>query len=169
MGDYKYFIFARALHVISVVIWIGGVSFVTLVLLPALNNIIDSEKKLELFEQLEGKFAFYARIFTLLTGFSGFFMLEFLHAWHHYGDLHFWWLHLMTFVWLLFIIVLFILEPLFLHHWFHEQAKKNSNRTFRIITFLHIFVLILSLLAVFFAVAGCLFMLSFILAKGYFD
>jgi hypothetical protein len=36
----------------------------------------------------------------------------------------------MTLIWLVFTLILFVLEPLFLHHWFHEQAKKNSTEAF---------------------------------------
>ena len=152
--DVRFFILARAIHVVSVVIWIGGVAFVTLVLLPSLNKISATEKKLELFELLEGNFAFYARIFTLTTGLSGFYMLQFMHAWNHYLMPQFWWLHLMTFIWILFTLVLFVLEPLFLHRWFHEQALKNNLKAFKLVTILHFIVLLISLFAVFSAVAG---------------
>jgi len=72
MEIFTYFVFARALHVIGVVLWIGGVAFVTTVLIPSLKNINDSTNKLELFEQLEGKFSFQAKLATLVTGISGF-------------------------------------------------------------------------------------------------
>ena len=154
MNSFTFFVLARAIHVVSVVIWIGGVAFVTLVLLPSLKKIEDSKTRLELFEKLEGKFAFYARLFTLLTGLSGFYMLEYLHAWNRYLDGHFWWLHLMTFIWVIFSLVLYVLEPLFLHRWFHERAEKNSQKAFNLVTIFHIILLSISLLAVFSAVAG---------------
>jgi uncharacterized membrane protein len=154
MENYQYFVLARALHVVGVVIWIGGVAFVTMVLIPSLKTISKEDLQLELFEKLENKFSFYARITTLLTGFSGFYMLEYMHAWNRYLDLRFWWIHLMTFIWIIFTLVLFVLEPLFLHRWFHEQAAKNSKKAFRLITILHIVLLSISLIAVFFAVAG---------------
>ncbi len=62
MENINYFTFARALHVIGVVLWIGGMAFVTTVLIPSLRNITDSANPLELFEQLEGKFSFQAKI-----------------------------------------------------------------------------------------------------------
>ena len=36
--DYQYLVFARALHIIAVVFWIGGVAFVTTVLIPAIRS-----------------------------------------------------------------------------------------------------------------------------------
>lgn len=148
------FIFARALHVIAVVVWIGGVAFVTSVLIPALKKISDTQNRLELFEQLEGKFAFQARIVTLITGATGYYLLEFLDAWNRYQQIQFWWMHLMTMIWFIFSLVLFILEPLFLHRWFRVQALINSDRAFSLLHTMHKVLLTLSLIAVFGAVAG---------------
>ncbi|WP_340124469.1 hypothetical protein [Methylobacter svalbardensis] len=75
MENFNYFTFARALHVIGVVLWIGGMAFVTTVLIPSLRKITDSTNQLELFEQLEGKFSFQAKLATLVTGVSGFYRL----------------------------------------------------------------------------------------------
>ena len=81
MENLDNFILARTLHVFGVVIWIGGVAFVTTILIPSIKEMTNTNNKLELFEKLEGKFAFQARIVTVLTGFSGFYMLSFLNGW----------------------------------------------------------------------------------------
>ena len=154
MKNFDYFIFARALHVVGVVLWIGGVAFVTTVLIPALKKITNTKNRLELFEQLEGAFAFQARIVTFITGVTGYYMLYFMNAWNYYKQLQFWWLHLMTFVWVIFSVVLFILEPLILHRWFREQAIKDSNRAFRWLHRMHKVLLSLSLIAILGAVSG---------------
>ena len=154
MDNFNSFVLARILHVIAVVLWIGGVAFATTVLIPSLKKITDSTSKLELFEQLEGRFAFQAKFTVLITGFSGFYMLEAMHAWERYWHLQFWWLHLMTLVWLLYALVLFVLEPLFLHRWFRQLATKNSYEAFILLHRMHVILLTLSLLAIFGAVAG---------------
>jgi hypothetical protein len=59
-----------------------------------------------------------------------------------------------TLIWLVFTLILFVLEPLFVHRWFHEHAKKNSTETFSLVHRLHQILLGFSLLAVFGAVAG---------------
>ncbi len=159
MENIDLFVLARSIHVLAIVIWIGGVAFITTVLLPALKKLATSEQRIELFEQLEHKFSWQAKITTLATGISGYYMLDFLNAWHRYQELQFWWLHLMTFIWFVFTLVLFVLEPLFLHHWFLEQAQKDSDKTFAKIQRMHIILLSLSLIAVLGAVAG---------AHGYF-
>ena len=154
MNNFDYLILARTLHVIGVVTWIGGVAFVTTVLIPSLKKVTDTSNRLELFEQLEGKFSLQARIATLVTGISGYYMLEFLNAWDRYQHLQFWWMHLMTFIWAVFTIVLFVLEPLFLHRWFREQATKDSDNAFAWLHRMHKVLLTLSILAVAGAVAG---------------
>ncbi|PHS30655.1 MAG: hypothetical protein COA95_08075 [Methylophaga sp.] len=154
MDSGDFFSLARAVHVLGVVLWIGGVAFVTTILLPSLMKITDSENRLNLFEALEGKFAFQARIVTVITGLSGYYMLEVMNAWERYQHIQFWWMHLMTFIWFIFTLVLFVLEPLVLHRLFRKQAIKNSDQAFALIHRMHKILLTLSLLAVFGAVAG---------------
>ncbi len=154
MNDFDYFVLARSVHVLAIVFWIGGVAFITTVLLPALTKMVDKEQRMALFEQLEHKFAWHAKLATIATGISGYYMLDFLNAWQRYQDIQFWWLHLMTLVWFIFSLVLFVLEPLFLHRWFIEQAIKDSDKTFTRLQQMHSLLLSLSLLAVFGAVAG---------------
>ena len=47
MEHFNYFVIARALHVVGVVVWIGGVAFVTTVLIPSLKNIKDTDNRLD--------------------------------------------------------------------------------------------------------------------------
>lgn len=125
------FILARMLHVAGVVLWIGGVAFVTTVLIPALRNLPEAEQRLEWFERLENRFATQARIVTLLTGLSGFYMLHTLDAWDRYLSAEYWWVHAMTIVWLIFTLVLFVLEPLVLHRLFQKKPGKTLPKLSR--------------------------------------
>jgi uncharacterized membrane protein len=156
MENFMYFGLARAIHVVGVVLWIGGVAFVTTALIPSLRKMTDTDDRLALFEQLEGKFAFQARIVTLITGLSGFYMLEYMDAWERYQHIHFWWIHLMTLIWLIFTLVLFVLEPLVLHRRFRALAAENSDRAFALIHRMHRILLVLSLITVLGTVAGVL-------------
>jgi hypothetical protein len=81
-------------------------------------------------------------------------MLYYLDAWDRYLDYRFWWIHLMTIVWLLFSVVLYILEPYVLHKLFRKHAVKNPEKTFRLMHKMHWMLLILSLIATAGAVAG---------------
>jgi len=154
-------VLARIVHVLGVVVWIGGVAFVTTVLIPAIRKLPSAAERIQLFEQLEGRFASQARIATLLTGGSGFYMLHSMDAWNRYLDPAFWWIHLMTFVWLAFTIVLFVLEPAFLHRNFVALAMRDSDRAFRLLHSMHWLLLTLSVAAIIGAVAGSRGLLHF--------
>lgn len=145
---------ARALHVIGVVLWIGGVAMVTTVLLPATRKLKSAEEQVAFFAKIEHGFAWQARFTTLLTGLTGFHMLAAMHAWKRYGMAQHWWLHAMTAIWVIFTVMLFVLEPLVLHKWFKQKAIQNPEKTFRIIQRMHWVLLTLSLLTVFGVVAG---------------
>jgi uncharacterized membrane protein len=147
-------VIARVLHVIGVVLWIGGVAFVTTVVLPAVRRIPDAGQQVALFEAIEGRFALQARVVTVVTGLSGLYMLHRMGAWERYLDPSYWWVHLMTLIWLAFTLILFVLEPLFLHRWFLVNGKRDPERTFAIMQRMHWVLLTLSLIAIVGAVAG---------------
>lgn len=148
--DYQHFVIARSIHVIAIVLWIGGVAFVTTVLIPAIRASQTPEERLKTFELLESRFSFQAKLTTLIAAISGFYMLHVMDAWSTMG----WWIYLMIMVWFIFTLVLFVLEPLFLHKWFHRKAQQQPERTFVILQTMHIVLLIISSAAVIFGVAG---------------
>lgn len=80
-GTLSTLVFARIVHVLSVVLWIGGVAFVTTVLIPAIRKQPSDSRRVEVFEQLEARFSLQARVTTLLAGASGFYLLHGLDAW----------------------------------------------------------------------------------------
>ncbi|MDA1101344.1 MAG: hypothetical protein O2967_20455 [Proteobacteria bacterium] len=148
------FLLARVVHMIGVVLWIGGVAFVTLILLPGLKGLQPPGERLAMFERLENGFAWQARLTTLLTGVSGLYMLYVLDAWERFGDPGYWWLHAMSALWLVFTLMLFVLEPLVLHKWFARRARSQPDRTLALIQRLHWVLLTASLITVAGAVAG---------------
>ena len=146
---------ARALHVLAIVHWIGGVAMVTLVLLPGLMRSVPAERRLELFEMIEGRFAYQARISTLIAGASGFYLTYAYAAWDRFlAPASFWWMHAMVAIWAVFTIVLFVAEPLFLHRWFRERASVDPEGTFRLVRRMHVILLTVSLVTVAGAVLG---------------
>jgi uncharacterized membrane protein len=142
---------ARAVHVLAVVIWIGGVSMVTTIFLP---TAIDSAEGARLAELVERRFANQARIATLLVGASGFYMIERFQLWDRFAAASYWWMHAMVLVWLIFTVILFVAEPLFLDRWFRARMRVDPQGTLRRVARLHWVLLALSLLTVFGAVAG---------------
>jgi len=147
-------VIARVLHVLGVVLWIGGVAFVTVVLLPAVKRLREPAERVELFEKVEAGFARQARVTTLVTGLSGIYLVHRLGAWDRFTDLHYWWMHAMVLVWALFTLILFVLEPLWLHRWFRDRAQRDPAGTLAIIARLHWLLLAASLVTVAGAAAG---------------
>ena len=131
------FALARTLHVLGVILWIGGVAFVTTVLLPAVGRLKTPDERVAFFENIEQGFARQARVTTLLTGLSGLWLVHLLGAWGRFGSTAFWWMHAMVAIWALFTLMLFVLEPLVLHRWFLERARRDPEGTFRRIQRLH--------------------------------
>lgn len=147
-------IIARALHVLAVLLWIGGVAFVTLVLLPSARREADPRDGLAWFDRVERRFAWQARLWTLAAGVSGFYLTEGLQAWWRFADPRFFWMHAMVLVWLVFTLMLFVLEPLFLHRRLEARARRDGAGTLALVTRLHWVLLVLSLATVGFATAG---------------
>jgi uncharacterized membrane protein len=145
---------ARVVHVLSVVLWIGGVGFVTTVLIPVARRLPDPASQAAVFEAMEGRFGAQARITVLLAGLSGLYMLIRMNAWYRFAAPAFWWMHAMVLVWLIFAGLLFVLEPLVLHRRFAEHARRDPEAAFRLLHRAHVILLVLSLLTIAGAVAG---------------
>lgn len=145
---------ARGLHVLAVVLWIGGVVFVTTVLLPAVRDFHAPTERVVFFETIERRFGKQARVTTALAGLSGFYMVVGLDLWDRFLSVAYWWMHAMVAVWLLFTLMLFIAEPLFLDRWLLARAKARPEATFRLIERLHWVLLALSLFTLIGAVLG---------------
>ena len=121
---------ARALHVLAVVHWIGGVLFVTTVILPAVSAMAEPKRRLQMFEAIERRFSSQVRISVPLAGLSGAYMAERLDLWSRFVTPGGWWLMAMALVWLLFMVILFVIEPL-LHERFRRAALSDPTGAFR--------------------------------------
>src|SRR3954469_17058392 len=97
---------ARAIHVLAVVLWIGGVALVTTILLPAVRRFKSAEERVAFFDAVERRFAWQSRITTVLAGLSGVYMVYRLDLWDRFGSLEYWWMHAMVCVWLVFTAML---------------------------------------------------------------
>ncbi|HJU15457.1 MAG TPA: hypothetical protein VJ770_03220 [Stellaceae bacterium] len=142
------FAIALVIHVLAVVLWIGGVSMVTTALLPAIRRDPDGSNPFALFAAVERRFARQARIATLLVGASGFYMVDRLGLWAGFASAAYWWLDAMVLVWLLFTLLLFIAEPLFLECWVRRRAARAPERTVLLVQRFHWVMLVLSLVAI---------------------
>ena len=80
---------ARAIHVLAVVWWIGGVAIVTTVILPGARRL---GRGVAEFEQAERRFALQARVATVLAGISGFYMVVRFDLWGRFMLVEYWWM-----------------------------------------------------------------------------
>lgn len=148
------FTVARAVHILALVHWIGGVAVVTTIVLPHARTMPDVFSALSVFEIFERRFAAQARVSILLAGLSGFYMLYKLQGWMWLLDPEHWWLMLMIAVWSIFALMVFVLEPLVIHRLFHGFILRDKERAFALAIRLHALALAISTVAIAAGVLG---------------
>lgn len=136
------YVTALIIHVLSVVIWIGGVAFVTMIMFPIIQREQSSLEQVMMFQGVEHKFSKIAKVLVILTGLSGIYLIY--EKGLSPGVL------IMIFVWTLYASLLFFLEkPLFKKLFAKPSGEqlKTEQIFFRLQAF-HWFVLTLSFLAI---------------------
>ena len=103
---------------------------------------------------MERRFALQARVAVLLVLLSGLYMLYRYSLWDRFVDARYWWMHLMVAVWLLFAVLLYVLEPLVVHRVIDRRASAAPGATLTLMLRFHAVMLALALLAIFAAVGG---------------
>ena len=137
----------RALHLIAIVHWIGGLAMVTLVILPGIMRM-PQERKLETFLAIEERFAGQAKVSVTVAGLTGLYMVDGLVAWERFLDPGYWWMHAMVLVWAIFTFMLFAAEPLFLHAKVARMADRDPDATFSLMLRAHRILLALATVTV---------------------
>lgn len=145
---------ARAIHILSIVIWMGGVAFVSLVLIPTLRRSSFQIDQLSIFNVIESRFASIARVMVLLAGISGFYMTYKLNAWDRFTQVHYFWMHAMVLVWCLFFLALFVIEPFILKNHGRMVKDGHSITNLKKTQLVHSIILVLSLVTIFVSVLG---------------
>ena len=147
-------ILARALHVLAVVIWIGGVAMATTVVIPAVRRGDLGKDRLQAFQAIEHRFVRQARTAVIIVGLTGLYMLWRLDLWDRFQAASFWWMHAMVCVWLLFAFALFVAEPFILRRRFRRWATEQPGIAFAWLHRAHWVLLTLALVTILGAVAG---------------
>jgi hypothetical protein len=83
-----------------------------MVMLPAIKSQYGFSQQESIFHLIENRFAKIAKWMLLIAGVSGFYMVDQLNAWGRFTQKQFFWMHAMVFVWLIFTLALFIVEPI---------------------------------------------------------
>ena len=144
---------ARALHVLFVVHWIGGVAFVTLVALPLSRAKADAARGWALFEAIERRFAAQVRVSIPLAGLTGLWMVWRLDLWAAFADPSLWWLTAMVAVWALFMLIVFVVEPI-AHRRLTAMAARDPAAVLKRVFRAHLVLLAAAAATIVGAVAG---------------
>ena len=147
-------VFARVLHVLAVAVWIGGVSMVTTIVLPAVRRGQLGADRFGAFKAIEHRFAWQVRVALAIVGLTGLYMIARLGLWDRFRSPQFWWMHAMVFVWLLFALILFAGEPFVLDRNLKKWAMGAPDTVLKWLQRAHWILLVFGLLTIAGAVAG---------------
>lgn len=140
-----------ALHVTIVVLWIGGVAFVTIIIFPMLLEMGDSLEKVLMFQRVESVFAKQARYYAWIAGITGFLLLylkgmhTLLFTQNTVG------VSIMLIAWAFYTFVLTFEKRIF-KIIFSDPGKYDPTKIFVLLARFHWIILGVSLGAVFFGV-----------------
>jgi uncharacterized membrane protein len=136
-----------AIHVLGVVIWIGGVAFVTMIVFPMIMRMEGSFEKVLFFQGVEHRFAGIAKLCVLIVGLTGAWLLYLTGEWSLLFKNSGIGPTIMLVVWLLYVLILFFEAKLF-NVIFRKETKQDTEKVFFRLTAFHWVVLGLSLFAV---------------------
>jgi len=134
------------LHVLSIVVWIGGVAFVTAIVLPVLKEMEDLMAKATFFMRFEKRFQFLAKLCVILAGGSGVLLFWERGAFSHLSGEEAFLIGYKFFVWLIYAVLLFGAERRLMGTLFSPDTPPEV--AFRRLAIFHWAVLILSLIAI---------------------
>jgi hypothetical protein len=107
-----------------------------------------------MFLAVEERFSRQVKWSVSLAGLTGFYMTHRLEAWDRFLEPAFWWMHAMAFVWAVFTVLLFVVEPLVLHSRAQRRATQDQGAAVRLLHRGHIALLSISAVTVIAAVLG---------------
>jgi uncharacterized membrane protein len=135
------------IHVICVIIWIGGVAFVTTVIFPMMYRTEGSLEKALLFQGVEHRFSGMVKWLIALVGATGFWMLSVKYGFAVLGQARGLGIVIMIFAWGIYTTVL-ISERKIFGRIFADPEKIDMNKALRMINVMHWVLLVISFSAV---------------------
>lgn len=136
------YIISLIIHVLSVVIWIGGVAFVTMIIFPMIQRTNNSLEQVMMFQGVEHRFSRIAKVLVILTGLSGFYLI------YEKGiSIGIW---IMIIIWTIYASLLFFLEKRLFKRLFSQTSEKqiSTEKIFFRLQVFHWVILILSFSAI---------------------
>lgn len=147
---------ARAIHVLVVTLWIGGIFFVTFILHPAIIRYAPPGGRLKLFKAMHSPFGQWIRWWIILVGVTGLYLVYAMDMWSRFLDPHSWYLHAMVLVWAFEAFMRFLYGPLYMHRrndrW--SESADRSEDAFNGMVGRQRFIGLVSLPTIFAAVLG---------------
>ncbi len=135
------------IHVICVIIWIGGVAFVTTVIFPMMYKTEGSLEKALLFQRVEHRFAGMVRWLTAVVGMTGFWILSAKYGFAVLLQRRGLGIVIMIAAWALYTTVLLSERRVF-GKIFADPGKIDMDRALRMINAMHWVLLTISFSAV---------------------
>ncbi|MEK6699940.1 MAG: hypothetical protein AABZ10_12975 [Nitrospirota bacterium] len=135
------------IHVICIIIWIGGVAFVTAVIFPLMYKTEGSLEKALLFQRVEHRFAGMVRWLIALVGVTGLWILSAKYGFTILLQRRGLGIVIMTAVWALYTTVLLSERRIF-GRIFADPEKIDMDRALRMINAMHWVLLTISFSAV---------------------
>lgn len=144
------FTISLMIHVIFVVLWMGGVGFVTIVLFPMIARTHQPLEKVLLFQRIEHRYAKLARLYAIIVGATGFVNLYYMGGLKLLFTGYGWGITVMFLVWIMWMVLLFGLEPIVIRRILKEAQIGNMDidTIFKRMNIFHWVLLSLSLLAI---------------------
>ncbi|MBI5560819.1 MAG: hypothetical protein HY883_06050, partial [Deltaproteobacteria bacterium] len=141
----------HVIHLLTVIIWIGGLAFITMLVLPMVVGMQDALQKVLFFQRIEHRFAPAARIYNAIVVITGL-LLMFLGGWHtalftRQGVP----LLIMLIIGIFWTVMLFGLEPRIIKKMLGRLAKSGEKMeietVFKRLNRMHWILLVVSLAA----------------------
>jgi uncharacterized membrane protein len=136
-----------AIHVIAVVLWIGGVSFVTVVVFPMIMRMDNSLEKVLFFQGTEHRFAKIAKTCVVVVGLTGGYLLHLTGEWKGLFTMVGIGPTIMLLVWSFYVLVLLFERNIF-KAMFKGEAQHDTQKVFVRLTVFHWVVMGLSMIAI---------------------
>jgi uncharacterized membrane protein len=135
------YVVALIIHVISIIVWIGGVAFVTMVTFPMIQRGSSSLEQVMMFQGTEHRFGKIAKTMVILAGLSGLYLIKVKGM--SFG------VWFMIILWAVYASLLFGLEKMIFRKLFNKPSEQiDTKKIFALLQGFHWIVLTLSFVAV---------------------
>jgi uncharacterized membrane protein len=139
------------IHVLSVVLWIGGVAFATMIIFPTIQRIEDPIARIQTFLGIERRFSRFAKVYVVIAGLTGILLFFRWGGFQGFGGVYLFMVGFKFFVWLSFFVLLFGAEKRLMNLLVSQQTAPE--KAMRRLTIFHWFMLVLSGVAITFGIS----------------